>query len=145
MAAVLSATLTKLVMRHGEISKDFARTNALRAEAMLIMVSIIRVGQSQFVKAKIDEDSMDRIMSCVRCLAADVEKKEIETVFLDDTRKAFRAMVSAEEKKRAAKDALEKSKNAIQVDDVVSFRQLSKKNAGDATDQVCTDLYSMMM
>src|SRR5437763_4049755 len=53
LASVLSSTLTKLVMRHSEISKDTARTNALRAEAMLIMVSIIRVGQSQFVKAKV--------------------------------------------------------------------------------------------
>lgn len=123
-------------MRHAEISKDVARTNALRAEAMLIMISVIRVGQSQFVKAKIDEDSVDRIMSCVKCLAEFEANKELETVFLDDTRKAFRAMVIAEEKKRAADDALEKNKNAIQVDDVISFRQLSKKNAGDAADMV---------
>ena len=61
LATVLSNTLTKLVMRHSEISSDSARTNALRAEAMLIMISIIRVGQSQFVKNPIDEDSVDRI------------------------------------------------------------------------------------
>ena len=140
LASVLSSTLTKLVMRHSEISKDTARTNALRAEAMLIMVSIIRVGQSQFVKAKIDEDSVDRIMSCVRCLAEFEEKKDIETVFLDDTRKAFRAMVVAEEKKRAAKDALNKAKNAIQVDDVVQIRQLSKKNAGEGAEEMEMDL-----
>ncbi|KAK1089121.1 coatomer subunit beta [Friedmanniomyces endolithicus] len=64
LATVLSSTLTKLVMRHSEISGDAARTNALRAEAMLIMISIIRAGQSQFVKLPIDEDSVDRIMSC---------------------------------------------------------------------------------
>jgi coatomer subunit beta len=40
LASVLSSTLTKLVMRHSEISSDKARTNALRAEAMLIMISI---------------------------------------------------------------------------------------------------------
>ena len=68
LASVLSSTMTKLVMRHSEISDDTARTNALRAEAMLIMISIIRVGQSQFVKTPIDEDSIDRIMSCVRSL-----------------------------------------------------------------------------
>ncbi|KAF3939528.1 hypothetical protein ABW19_dt0208864 [Dactylella cylindrospora] len=140
LASVLSSTLTKLVMRHAEISKDTARTNALKAEAMLIMISIIRVGQSQFVKTKIDEDSVDRIMACVKCLAEFEEKKELETVFLDDTRKAFRAMISAEEKKRAASDAIEKSKNAIQVDDVISFRQLSKKNAGDSADMIELDL-----
>ncbi|KAI1382957.1 Coatomer, beta subunit [Hypoxylon trugodes] len=140
LATVLSATLTKLVMRHSEISSDNARTNALKAEAMLIMISIIRVGQSQFVKAPIDEDSVDRIMSCVRSLAEFSQRKELETVFLDDTRKAFRAMVQVEEKKRAAKVAFEKAKTAIQVDDVVQIRQLSKKNAGDGTDEIELDL-----
>ncbi|KAI0834381.1 Coatomer, beta subunit [Hypoxylon sp. FL0890] len=140
LAAVLSATLTKLVMRHSEISSDKARTNALKAEAMLIMISIIRVGQSQFVKAPIDEDSVDRIMSCVRSLSEFEQRKELETVFLDDTRKAFRAMVQVEEKKRAAKVAFEKAKTAIQVDDVVQIRQLSKKNVGDGTDEIELDL-----
>lgn len=132
LATVLSSTLTKLVMRHSEISTDAARTNALRAEAMLIMISIIRAGQSQFVKAPIDEDSVDRIMSCVRSLAEFAQKKDLETAFLDDTRKAFRDMVQVEEKKRAEKDAVLKAKNAIQVDDVVSIRQLSKKNIDGA-------------
>lgn len=140
LATVLSSTLTKLVMRHSEISQDTARTNALRAEAMLIMISIIRVGQSQFVKAPIDEDSVDRIMSCVRSLAEFARKKDLETVFLDDTRKAFRAMVQAEEQKRAAKDAVEKAKSAVQVDDVVSIRQLTKKATGDGSDEIELDL-----
>ncbi|KAI1820059.1 Coatomer, beta subunit [Xylaria intraflava] len=140
LAAVLSATLTKLVMRHSEISSDKARTNALKAEAMLIMISIIRVGQSQFVKAPIDEDSVDRVMSCVRSLAEFSNNKQLESVFLEDTRKAFRAMVQVEEKKRAAKEAFEKAKTAIQVDDVVQIRQLSKKNSGEGADAVELDL-----
>lgn len=140
LATVLSATLTKLVMRHSEISPDKARTNALKAEAMLIMISIIRVGQSQFVKAPIDEDSVDRIMSCVRSLAEFSDNKPLESVFLDDTRKAFRAMVQVEEKKREAKEAFEKAKAAIQVDDVVQIRQLSKKNSGEGADEIELDL-----
>ncbi|KAF2761620.1 Coatomer, beta subunit [Pseudovirgaria hyperparasitica] len=140
LATVLSSTLTKLVMRHAEISKDTARTNALKAEAMLILISIIRVGQSQFVKQPIDEDSVDRIMSCVRSLAEFSQRKELETVFLEDTRKAFRAMVQTEEKKRAAKEAVEKAKSAVQVDDVVSIRQLSKKNTMDGGDEIDLDL-----
>ncbi|KAK6006454.1 hypothetical protein QM012_006864 [Aureobasidium pullulans] len=140
LASVLASTLTKLVMRHSEISDDQARTNALRAEAMLIMISIIRVGQSQFVKHPIDEDSIDRIMSCVRSLAEFAQKRELENAFLDDTRKAFRDMVNVEEKKRAEKDALSKAKNAIQVDDVISIRQLSKKNAVDGADEIQLDL-----
>ncbi|KYK55931.1 coatomer beta subunit [Drechmeria coniospora] len=140
LATVLSSTLVKLVMRHSEISTDEARTNALRAEAMLIMISILRVGQSQFVKAPIDEDSMDRIMSCVRSLAEMNGKKELESVWLGDTRKAFRAMVQVEEKKRAAKEAFERAKAACQVDDVVQIRQLSKKNGNDGLDEIEMDL-----
>lgn len=140
LASVLSSTMTKLVMRHSEISDDKARTNALRAEAMLIMISIIRVGQSHFVKAPIDEDSVDRIMSCVRSLAEFAQKRELETVFLDDTRKAFRAMVQVEERKRADKVAVEKAKSAVQVDDVVGIRQLAGKTTGDGSDELSTDL-----
>jgi coatomer subunit beta len=140
LATVLAATLTKLVIRHSEISSEAGRTNALRAEAMLAMISIIRVGQSQFVKAPIDEDSVDRIMSCVRSLAEFKEHKELETVYLEDTRKAFRAMVQVEEKKREAKAAFERAKTAVQVDDVVSIRQLSKKNAVDGADAIELDL-----
>ncbi|KAF1356960.1 adaptin N terminal region-domain-containing protein [Delphinella strobiligena] len=139
LATVLSSTLTKLVMRFSDISQDEARTNVLRAEAMLIMISIIRAGQSQFVKHPIDEDSIDRIMSCVRSLAEFAQKRELENAFLDDTRKAFRDMVNVEEKKRAEKDAVDKARNAIQVDDVVSIRQLSKKNT-DGADEIGMDL-----
>ncbi|KAI7220752.1 Coatomer, beta subunit [Hortaea werneckii] len=141
LATVLSSTLTKLVMRHSEISGDKARTNALRAEAMLIMISIIRAGQSQFVKAPIDEDSVDRIMSCVRSLAEFAQKKDLETAFLDDTRKAFRDMVQVEERKRKEKEDVLKARQAIQVDDVVSIRQLSKKNMMDgAAEEIELDL-----
>lgn len=140
LAAVLSSTLTKLVLRHSEISPDQARTNSLRAEAMLIMISIIRVGQSQFVKTPIDEDSIDRIMSSVRLLAELAENKDLGKVFLEDTRRAFRVMVQDEEKKRADKEAFEKAKTAVQVDDVFNIRQLARKNAGDGTDEVELDL-----
>ncbi|OJJ49734.1 hypothetical protein ASPZODRAFT_109420 [Penicilliopsis zonata CBS 506.65] len=140
LATVLSSTLTKLVMRHSEVSQDAARTNALRAEAMLIMISIIRVGQSQFVKAPIDEDSVDRIMCCVRSLSEFSEKKELETTFLEDTRKAFRAMVLVEDKKRAAKEAVEKAKSAVQVDDAIPIRQFTKKNAVEGAEEIELDL-----
>jgi coatomer subunit beta len=140
LASVLAATLTKLVMRHAEISKDAQRTNALKAEAMLIMISIIRVGQSQFVKQPIDEDSVDRIMSCVRSLSEFSSRKELEQSFLDDTRKAFRSMVQVEDAKRAEKASIEKAKSAIQIDDVVTIRQLAKKSGVDGSDDVGADM-----
>lgn len=140
LATVLSSTLTKMVIRHSEISQDVARTNALKAEAMLIMISVIRVGQSQFVKTHIDEDSVDRIISCVRSLAEYEAKNDIREVFLQDTRKAFRAMVQADESKRTDNEEIEKGKNVLQVDDLLSIRQLNKKNALQGVNEVELDL-----
>lgn len=140
LATVLSSTLTKLVMRHSEVSEDTARTNALRAEAMLIMISVMRVGQSQFVKAPIDEDSVDRVMCCVRSLAEFSQRKELEITFLEDTRKAFRAMVHIEDNKRAAKEASEKAKTAVQIDDAIPIRQFSKKAALEGAEEIELDL-----
>ena len=78
-------------------------------------------------------------MSCVRSLSEFAQRKELETVFLEDTRKSFRTMVEAEQKKRAAKEAVEKAKSAINVDDSFSIRQLKKKDV-DGTDEIEQDL-----
>ncbi|KMU86253.1 coatomer subunit beta [Coccidioides immitis H538.4] len=93
-----------------------------------------------FVKTHIDEDSVDRIMSCVRSLAEFTERKELETTFLEDTRQAFRAMVQVEEKKRATKEAVEKAKAAVQVDDAIPIRQFAKRSGGDEGDEIELDL-----
>jgi coatomer subunit beta len=140
LATVLMSTLTKLVMRHSEISKDSARTNALKAEAMLIGTSVLRVGSSDFCKGNIDEDSVDRIMACLRSLSEFQTKKDLEETFLLDTRKAFNSMVIAEDKKRQEKLYAEQKKAAIQVDDLVQIRQLAKRNAVDGADDIGTDL-----
>ncbi|KAK9465355.1 adaptin N terminal region-domain-containing protein [Lipomyces arxii] len=140
LASTLAATLTKLVLRYSKIAEDTKQKNLLRAEAMLIMISMLRVGQSKFVEAPIDEDTVDRIMSCIQSLS-DLEKvKMVEEVFLQDTHAAFHAMVVAEESKRADKDRLEKEKNAVQVDDSLGIRQLAKKSAVEEEDEFELDL-----
>jgi len=49
-------------------------------------------------------------------------------------------MVQTEEKKRKEKEMKEKAKSAIQVDDVVSIRQLSKKTTVEGADEFEADL-----
>lgn len=113
--AVLSAALTKLVLRYDESSDDHTRANALRAEVnfdffrchhlmqmnsiqvMLIMTSIIRVGQSKFVTVPIDEDSNERILSCIQTLSELRDRSEANDIFLRDTRAAYGKMLSAQE------------------------------------------------
>ncbi|KAG6891639.1 hypothetical protein C0992_001325 [Termitomyces sp. T32_za158] len=133
--SVLAAALTKLVLRFSEKSKDVAAVNILRAESMLIMTSIIRVGQSKFVTVHIDEDSNERIMNCIQTLSELETQPAVQEVFLKDTQAAYSKMLGAQEKLAADKKASEATKATIvQVDDLLSFRQFTKKTADDAID-----------
>lgn len=143
--SVLAATLTKLVLRYAEVQSDKQAVNAIRAEAILIMTSIVRVGQSKFVAVPIDEDSQERIMNCVETLAELQGSKAVKQVFLEDTKAAYAKMVATEEvglvlckadrqKKALAKREKESKKTVVQADDLIPFRQLSKKSGGDVED-----------
>jgi coatomer subunit beta len=64
---------------------------------MLIMTSTIRVGQSKFSSAPIDEDSNERIMNCIQTLSELEIKPVVQGVFLSDTKAAYSKMVAAQE------------------------------------------------
>lgn len=131
-AAVLAATLSKLVLRHRALGGP--GHNALRAEAMLIMTSVVRLGQSTFASAPIDEDASERIVQCIQtlALAPDAPPKSIDDIFLKDTKAAYARMVAAEEKKAQEKKEKESKATQVQVDDLLSFRQFAKRAGGDA-------------
>jgi vesicle coat complex subunit len=61
------------------------------------MTSIIRVGQSKFVTAQIDEDSNERIMNCIQTLSELETQSAVNEVFLEDTKRAFSKMLGAQE------------------------------------------------
>ena len=140
--SVLAATLTKLVMRFSEAQSDAQAVNALRAESILIMTSVIRVGQSKFSAVPIDEDSQERIMNCIETLAQLQGMGVMNKVFLEDTKAAYAKMVKNEEKKAQAKKEKESKKTIVQVDDLISFSHLSKKTAGGDADDVSAELAS---
>ena len=64
---------------------------------MLIMASVIRVGQSKFVTVPIDEDSSERIMSCIQTLSELESSAAVHQIFLKDTKAAYSKMVAAQE------------------------------------------------
>jgi coatomer subunit beta len=123
-------------MRFSELPDTNDLANSFRAEAMLTMSSIIRVGRSQFVKTRIDEDSVDRIMSCFRALAEFKQIKDVEDVFLKETKSAYVTMLAADDKTHRDKAQAEKNKSAIHVDDVISIRQLVKRGSDKTVDEV---------
>lgn len=138
--SVLASSMTKLVLRFHAISTDKKAVNALRAEAMLIMASIVRVGQSKFVAVPIDEDSQERILNCVQTLAQLEDSKPAQEIFLEDTKAAYTKMVTTAERKVAEKKAKENKTVAIQADDLITFRQFSKKTTGGDADEYEADL-----
>jgi coatomer subunit beta len=64
---------------------------------MLIMTSIIRVGQSKFVSVTIDEDSSDRILQCIQTLSELGGNKAVKEIFMVDTKTAYAQMLRNEE------------------------------------------------
>jgi len=64
---------------------------------MLIMTSIIRVGQSKFVTVQIDEDSSERILNCIQTLSELGDYSSARQVFLEDTKAAYSKMLHAQE------------------------------------------------
>ena len=64
---------------------------------MLIMTSVIRVGQSKFVTAPIDEDSNERILNCIQTLSELGGKPAVHEIFLMDTKAAYSKMLTAQE------------------------------------------------
>jgi coatomer subunit beta len=126
LGSVLASTLTKLVLRLERINTKHEVLNALKAEALLTMVSIVRVGESNIVEKKIDEDSAERILSCIKLLTDETDAKLIELSFLDDTKDAYSTQIKAAETKKAQEVAKDFHDNAEQVDDSIVFRQFNK-------------------
>lgn len=100
------------------------------------MASIVRVGQSKFVAVPIDEDSQERILNFIRTVAELQDSKPANEIFLTDTKAAYGKMVLAAEKKVQEKKMKDNKSTEVQVDDLISFRQFSKKPTGGDADEV---------
>ncbi|KAF7728208.1 coatomer subunit beta [Apophysomyces ossiformis] len=140
LGSVLATTLTKLVLRYSSLVSDAAAANSRKAEAMLIMTSIIRVGQSQFVTYHIDEDSYDRIMQDIRVVGNHNTDSTVDNVYLQETRAVFSKQIQAEDKRAAEAKAKDKAGVKVQVDEAIVFRQFSKKGGESAADEYDQDL-----
>lgn len=128
LGAVLASTLVKLVLRLGQLQTADKFVNALKAEALLIMVSILRVGESTYVTKTIDEDSADRILACIKFLTDDEDSQLIAQGFLEDTKDAYKAQIESEQSKKSKAEARDFHENAEQIDEAILFRQFEKTN-----------------
>lgn len=90
LGAVLATCLTKIVL-HAKEKFPEPKLNQLKAECLLIMTSVIRIGQSKFVSIPIDEDSYTRVLTCIRVLCN--SDASVGEVFAKHCRQVYSKMV----------------------------------------------------
>jgi len=129
----LASTLTKLSLRYAALNDESASSkNAVSAECMLYVSSMLNLGKSGILSAPIDDDSYARIMSCLRVLSEPAA--EVNEVFSSLCHNSFSDMLAAETK--ATEEAKSKSKGKVvqvQADDLISFRALRAADADEDT------------
>lgn len=125
LGAVVSCTLTKLILRLEEVQASKVEVNKACKQALLIMVSMLQLGQSSVLPHPIDSDSYDRIILCIRllCNAGDDMRK----IWLQSCRQSFVKMLSEkqlqETEERKAKDQIAHA----QPDDLIDFYHLKSR------------------
>ena len=126
LGSVLAVTLTKLVLRYRQVVEDESSVNALIAESMLIMTSIIRMGRTEMAKTPMDDDSYERILTCLRVLSKPNDL--MEKVFLESCKSSFVSMMEV-----SHQHALETKKQEklvrTHVDSLIEFKQLCVRDS----------------
>jgi len=128
LGTVLAATLVKLVRKSAKQEIDPVTKNMISTEVLLILTSILRLGQSHIPPNPIDADSYERMIICIRVI---IEPTPFtERVFLEDCRQAFTRL--CQEQQRSKPVIKKKKEVSVQADDLIKVRQLSgKKNYGN--------------
>lgn len=139
LGTVLATALTKLVSRFALKSTNLIAINGLKAESMLIMTSIILFGKSETTLLPIDDDSHERIVCCLRILSTVNTESEIQTVFLKDTRAAFKEVLVRQSLNKSTPKKSTKIQKT-QPDDSISYRLFKGKKLDSMADVISVDL-----
>nr|ACN40292.1 unknown [Picea sitchensis] len=125
LGAVIACTLTKLILRLDEVQPSGVAVNKAAAEALLIMVSMLRLGQSSVLPHPIDDDSYDRISLCIRILTCpdDFFKK----VWLQSCRESFMNMLADKQFRETEENKAKAQVSHAQPDDLIDFRLLKSR------------------
>ncbi|XP_066251083.1 coatomer subunit beta [Euwallacea similis] len=134
IGAAIASTLTKLALRHGNLTPSDQR-NRFDAEVMLIMSGVIHLGQSGLTTKPITNDDRDHILFCLRVISD--RSPTIIEIFTEYSRKALKDMLSAKELEEATNQkAKEKAGAKIQTDDPINFLQLETDKGGELGENV---------
>lgn len=125
LGAVVACTLTKLVLRLEEVQPSKVEANKACADALLIMVAMLQLGQSSYMPHPIDNDSLDRIVLCVRLLCNTGD--DVRKIWLQSCRQSFAKML-AEKQFRETEEIKAKAQiSHAQPDDLIDFYHLKSR------------------
>ncbi|XP_058068091.1 coatomer subunit beta-1 [Magnolia sinica] len=125
VGAVVACTLTKLVLRLEEVQPSRAEVNKATSEALLIMVSMLQLGQSSFMPHPIDNDSYERIVLCIRLLCNTGD--EVRKIWLQSCRQSFVKMLADKQFRETEEIKAKAQISHAQPDDLIDFYHLKSR------------------
>ncbi|GAB4841886.1 hypothetical protein Ancab_011841 [Ancistrocladus abbreviatus] len=125
LGAVVACTLAKLVLRLEEVQPLKVDVNKATAQALLIMVSMLQLGQSSFLPHPIDNDSYDRITLCIRLLCNTGD--EMRKIWLQSCRQSFVKMLADKQFRETEERKAKAQISHAQPDDLIDFYHLKSR------------------
>ena len=125
LGAVVACTLTKLILRLEDVHESKPEVNKLSTGALLIMVSMLQLGQSSYFPHPIDNDSYDRIVLCIRLLCN--SSNEIRKIWLQSCRESFVKMLADKQLREIEEIKAKAQISHAQPDDLIDFYHLKSR------------------
>ncbi|CAA3019610.1 coatomer subunit beta-1 [Olea europaea subsp. europaea] len=125
LGAVVASTLTKLVLRLEEVQPSKVEVNKASTSALLIMVSILQLGQSSVLPHPIDNDSYDRIVLCIRLLCN--TEDAVKTIWLKSCHEKFVQMLLDKQLRETEEIKAKAQISHLQPDDLIDFYHLKSR------------------
>ncbi|XP_027344651.1 coatomer subunit beta-1-like [Abrus precatorius] len=125
LGAVVACTLTKLVLRLEEVQTSKVEVNKATTQALLIIVSMLQLGQSSILPHPIDNDSHDRVVLCIRLLCNTGD--EIRKIWLQSCRQSFVKMLADKQRRETEEIKAKAQISNAQPDDLIDFYHLKSR------------------
>ncbi|XP_028789396.1 coatomer subunit beta-1-like, partial [Neltuma alba] len=125
LGAVVACTLTKLVLRLEEVQTSKVEVNRATSQALLIMVSMLQLGQSSILPHPIDNDSHDRIVLCIRLLCNTGD--DVRKIWLQSCRQSFVKMLADKQHRETEENKAKAQITNAQPDDLIDFYHLKSR------------------
>ncbi|XP_050101891.1 coatomer subunit beta-1-like [Malus sylvestris] len=125
LESVVACTLTKLILRLEEVQPSKVEVNKATTQALLIMVSMLQLGQSSVLPHPIDNDSQDRIVLCIRLLCHKGEG--VRKIWLESCRQSFVKMLADKQLRETEESKAKAQILNAQPDDLIDFYHLKSR------------------